>query len=321
MQMMMQMPQAMVMQQQVPPQQNQNPNQPNNGGNNQQQQANQPGNNSSQQKASGSSGDGTNQPNNTNQQQQNQQANVTNQQFPMRQTQQMQMPAGMFVVQGPNGPMMVNTQQMQHAPGQQMMYMPAQMQMQGAGAGAGNMNMPYVMMPGGQMNLRPMQMNMNQMNMANQMGQMGQMQQNQNMVGAAGGNQQGFPNQNSPQPHRKNQMSFDPSWNGLTMDEQLAKQLEYYFSDENLEKDEYLRAQMQSEGWVSIAHIANFKRMRQIGSMGGSMHGVTIDYIADVARNTQTLEVDEHGANIRKAGDWHKFTPTVQPAMGGDQQN
>ena len=39
---------------------------------------------------------------------------------------------------------------------------------------------------------------------------------------------------------------------------------EYYFSDENLTKDFFLRRQMDSDGWVFISLIASFHRMKNL---------------------------------------------------------
>ncbi|MQL90480.1 hypothetical protein Taro_023079, partial [Colocasia esculenta] len=42
----------------------------------------------------------------------------------------------------------------------------------------------------------------------------------------------------------------------------VAKQIEYYFSPENLCKDIYLRQNMDEEGWVPVSLIAGFNRVR-----------------------------------------------------------
>jgi la-related protein 1 len=44
----------------------------------------------------------------------------------------------------------------------------------------------------------------------------------------------------------------------------LQQQLEYYFSAQNLAKDEFLRSKMNSDGYVSTALVAGFKRV-QVG--------------------------------------------------------
>lgn len=46
-----------------------------------------------------------------------------------------------------------------------------------------------------------------------------------------------------------------------SLDAQILKQVEYYFSEENLIRDEYLRKQMDHDGWVALSVIANFKRI------------------------------------------------------------
>ena len=41
----------------------------------------------------------------------------------------------------------------------------------------------------------------------------------------------------------------------------LINQIDYYFSDTNLIKDEYLKSNMDEQGWVPIALIAGFPRV------------------------------------------------------------
>ncbi|XP_052180969.1 la-related protein 1C-like [Diospyros lotus] len=42
----------------------------------------------------------------------------------------------------------------------------------------------------------------------------------------------------------------------------IVKQIEYYFSKENLVKDTFLREKMDGQGWVPIRVIANFNRVK-----------------------------------------------------------
>jgi hypothetical protein len=44
----------------------------------------------------------------------------------------------------------------------------------------------------------------------------------------------------------------------------LKKQLEYYFSRENMVNDRYLKSQMDAEEYVPIAIIANFKLVKRL---------------------------------------------------------
>ena len=42
---------------------------------------------------------------------------------------------------------------------------------------------------------------------------------------------------------------------------QLQQQLEYYFSDENLVKDDFLRNHMDEAGFVDVSLIAGFRKV------------------------------------------------------------
>ena len=46
----------------------------------------------------------------------------------------------------------------------------------------------------------------------------------------------------------------------------LRRQLEYYFSPENLAHDEYLRTQMDQDQFVNISIIASFNQVRKLTS-------------------------------------------------------
>lgn len=75
---------------------------------------------------------------------------------------------------------------------------------------------------------------------------------------------------------------------------QLLKQIEYYFSNENLCKDVYLRQNMDEQGWVSISLIAGFNRVRQLTN--------STQYILDTVRLSTLVEVQ--GEKIRRRNDW-----------------
>jgi len=44
----------------------------------------------------------------------------------------------------------------------------------------------------------------------------------------------------------------------------IGRQVEYYFSQENLVRDIYLRNNMNSSGWIPLTIIANFNRLRML---------------------------------------------------------
>jgi hypothetical protein len=77
----------------------------------------------------------------------------------------------------------------------------------------------------------------------------------------------------------------------------VIKQIEYYFSFENLIKDNYLRSCMDARGWVPISIIAKFNRVR---SMTTNVH-----FILDALRSSNVVEVQ--GDKLRKREDWSNW--------------
>lgn len=77
----------------------------------------------------------------------------------------------------------------------------------------------------------------------------------------------------------------------------LPPPVEFYFNDSNLPYDKFLwttQALPSGQGWVSIALIASFKRMRDHLHKG-------IPWIAEALRRSDgLLEVDEKGEKVRR---------------------
>lgn len=73
----------------------------------------------------------------------------------------------------------------------------------------------------------------------------------------------------------------------------LKYQLEYYFSQQNLAKDSYLKAQMDKDHYVPIVTIANFEKIKHL----------TNDYllVVDVLRSSTEVQVDDAGELVRPA--------------------
>ncbi|KAF9540721.1 La ribonucleoprotein domain member 1 [Mortierella hygrophila] len=74
----------------------------------------------------------------------------------------------------------------------------------------------------------------------------------------------------------------------------ILRQMEYYFSVENLCKDVYMRKQMDDEGYVPLSLVANFNRVKYL----------TTDHalIKDVLKISK--EIETKGDKIRRRGDW-----------------
>ncbi|GAA0138275.1 RNA metabolism protein [Lithospermum erythrorhizon] len=90
-----------------------------------------------------------------------------------------------------------------------------------------------------------------------------------------------------------------PPPSDLVLKTNIVKQIEYYFSDGNLEGDYYLRSLMDDEGWVAISHIADFKRVKRMTT--------DVSLILDTLKTSSSIEV--LGEKIRRRDDWSKWVP------------
>ncbi|OVA13773.1 Protein of unknown function DM15 [Macleaya cordata] len=79
----------------------------------------------------------------------------------------------------------------------------------------------------------------------------------------------------------------------------VMSQIEYYFSNENLQKDHYLLSLMDDHGWVPISKIADFNRVKKMTT--------NIPFILDVLHSSCSVEVQ--GDKVRKRDDWSKWIP------------
>ncbi|KAL2333835.1 hypothetical protein Fmac_015048 [Flemingia macrophylla] len=91
----------------------------------------------------------------------------------------------------------------------------------------------------------------------------------------------------------------------------IVNQINYYFSNENLVKDLYLRRQMDTQGWVPISLVADFKKVKSLTE--------NIQIVIDAVRTSSVVEVQ--GEKIRRRNDWGKWImPEDQlPNVGGSQ--
>ncbi|CAA2968364.1 Hypothetical predicted protein [Olea europaea subsp. europaea] len=87
----------------------------------------------------------------------------------------------------------------------------------------------------------------------------------------------------------------------LALKANIVKQIEYYFSDENLQNDHYLISLMDDQGWVPISIIAGFKRVKSMST--------DIPFILDALHASSTVEVQ--GERLRRRDEWSKWIPSV----------
>ncbi|XP_020243575.1 la-related protein 1B-like [Asparagus officinalis] len=91
-----------------------------------------------------------------------------------------------------------------------------------------------------------------------------------------------------------------------TLRTDVLRQIEYYFSNENLVKDMYLRQKMDEQGWVPVTLIAGFNRVLMLTKHIPN----SAAYILDSLRTSELLEVQ--GDMIRRRGDWANWLPRSQ---------
>lgn len=77
----------------------------------------------------------------------------------------------------------------------------------------------------------------------------------------------------------------------------VKKQIEYYFSDENLVKDKFFKSKMDKNGYVDVNVIAEFPRMKKAKT--------TIDFILKGGKLSSNLQV--FGNFLRSRNSWWKF--------------
>lgn len=85
----------------------------------------------------------------------------------------------------------------------------------------------------------------------------------------------------------------------LSLRDNIIRQIDYYFSDENLKTDHYLISLMDGQGWVPISTIADFNRVKKMT--------MDIPFILDALQSSSTVEVQ--GDKIRRRDEWSKWIP------------
>lgn len=94
----------------------------------------------------------------------------------------------------------------------------------------------------------------------------------------------------------------------LTLKEYIRKQIEYYFSEENLLRDFFLRRKMDSDGYLPINLIASFHRVQALST--------DLKVVMDAIRDSEVLEITDF--KVRTKDDptrWPIQDPTGKQAM------
>ncbi|XP_078445119.1 LA RNA-binding protein isoform X2 [Wolffia australiana] len=88
-----------------------------------------------------------------------------------------------------------------------------------------------------------------------------------------------------------------PPSDEMALKKSIVVQIEYYFSDENLCTDGFLRSLFDDQGFVPVSRIADFKRVRRMNT--------TNDFILDALQSSTLIEIQ--GDKIRRRSGWSKW--------------
>ncbi|VDO89427.1 unnamed protein product [Heligmosomoides polygyrus] len=103
--------------------------------------------------------------------------------------------------------------------------------------------------------------------------------------------------------------------NDETLKDCVRKQIEYYFSADNLQKDFFLRRKMDAEGFLPITLIASFPRVRSLTQ--------DLALICEGLRDSDKVELSDDGNMVRprlNPTEW-PLTPTVHAAQPTTSQS
>lgn len=88
--------------------------------------------------------------------------------------------------------------------------------------------------------------------------------------------------------------------------DKVRRQVDYYFSIENLLKDMYLRGKMDSDGWVELTILASFNRLRQMLVAPWGM-GADLLLLGEGVATSPQLELDSTMTRVRRRDNWEQW--------------
>ncbi len=137
----------------------------------------------------------------------------------------------------------------------------------------------------------------------------------------------GYP-QMQMQPGIMSAMPYNDPLNSYAVLSMVMTQIEYYFSIDNLCKDLYLRKNMDSQGFVPLSVIANFKRIKTLTDEAMSMDNLR--YVCQQVKSVDYYRGEDGKDRLRRRDGWEDFVlekherfPTAQndgPAVPSQAQ-
>ncbi|KAL9144528.1 hypothetical protein ABFS82_14G301800 [Erythranthe guttata] len=94
-------------------------------------------------------------------------------------------------------------------------------------------------------------------------------------------------------------MFLPPANEEEPLESKIVRQIDFYFSDANLVKDNFLRSKMDDQGWVPITLIAAFRKVTLLTN--------DIPLILESMRSSAIVEVQ--GDKVRRRNEWKRWLP------------
>lgn len=95
---------------------------------------------------------------------------------------------------------------------------------------------------------------------------------------------------------------YQPGSEQLYLLPQISHQIEYYFSVDNLIKDTFFRKHMDSQGYVFLSFVADFKRLKNL-----TTDYDLIKYVCLQSTNIELRTGDDGQDRLRKVGDYERW--------------
>lgn len=99
----------------------------------------------------------------------------------------------------------------------------------------------------------------------------------------------------------------------------VMSQLEYYFSIDNLCKDLYLRKNMDSQGWVLLSVVANFKRIKQLAGEDQTLD--TLRVVCPQVKNLEYARGKDGEERVRRLDGWKDFVLPMNERLPSAQND
>lgn len=84
---------------------------------------------------------------------------------------------------------------------------------------------------------------------------------------------------------------YAPLLDPISLKKCIKAQIEYYFSEENLQRDFFLRRRMDEEGYLPVSLIASFHRVKTLTT--------SVEMVIEALQTSEQVEFNEDGSKLR----------------------